>query len=113
MTAPIYFLNFFLIKIYDFFRHWYVGGFSAWVNATVGLLERFDRRLALRITVRHLFSPLYQEWNLAGFILGFIFRSIRAIAAVSLYGLVILASFILYVAWATLPVYFIYKIIKG
>jgi hypothetical protein len=112
MAGAVYFLKFSLQAVADFFRHWYVGGAVAWIGGTIGFLERLDRRLALRVSLRYLFSPLFQQRDLIGFTLGFIFRLLRILVALVVYGAAIFFSFLLFLGWAILPAVLIYKIFR-
>src|SRR3989344_697158 len=69
--------------------HWYGDGFVAIIAWLVNTLEKFDQRLALRVTVRYFFKPLYQDYTAVGYVFGFIFRSIRILLAILIYAVVI------------------------
>lgn len=108
----VYLVQRFFYRIYEFLRHWYIGGLSAVFHQTLSLLELLDRKFALKITVRYLFRPLYQDYTILGYILGFIFRSIRVIAASFLYFLIILLASAVYLVWAAIIPYLIFKTIN-
>lgn len=74
------------------------------VHQTLNILEVLDRRLALRITLRYLFKPLYQDYTILGYILGFVFRSGRILIASILYLIIVLAATAIYLAWAFIPI---------
>jgi hypothetical protein len=97
----------------DFFNHWYSGGFKIWSHAVVSFMERLDRRLAFKTTIRYIFHPLYQDRSLVGYALGFIFRVARILIGAAVYGLIIVFSVGLYLLWAAAPLYAIFKIISG
>lgn len=96
----------------EFLRHWYVRSFWLYGHFILSVLEKFDRRLAFKITLRHLFEPLYQDRTIVGYILGFIFRSLRLIGGAVIYALLIVAAAIIYLAWLAVPFYVIYRIFK-
>lgn len=77
------------------------------------LVRACERRLAIRINVRFLFQPLYQEHNIVGYVLGFLYRFVKICVGGILYfgtfALVIMA----YVIWAAFPLVLIYKGIFG
>jgi len=79
----------------------------------VSFLERLDRTLAFRITLKYLFHPLYQDYTVIGYILGFIFRSFRLVAGGLVYAAIILAAAALYLVWLLVPVFIIYRIVQG
>jgi|GEM_PF-199350 len=109
----IYLIQRFFYRIYEFMRHWYIGGFLKVVHRTLSFLEILDRRLALKITLRYLFRPLYQDYTVLGYILGFIFRSARVAIAGFVYLIVILIALAVYLAWAAFPAYLVYKIFNS
>ncbi len=106
----VYLLNQLLRHIVDFIRHWYVDGFFQAVDWTLDILERLDRRFALRITVKYWFQPLYQDYTLIGFAWGFIFRTVRIVIAVVVYLILIVCALALFLAWAAIPLGVLYKI---
>lgn len=98
-------------RILDFFRHWYVDGFLKASDLSLGVLERLDRIFALRITFKNLFQPLYQDYSLIGYLLGFIFRTARILAALAIYGAFISICAFLFLIWAGTPIYAMYQIL--
>lgn len=98
-------------RVLDFFRHWYYHGFLRATHWTYNILERLDRIFALRITVKNWFQPLFQDYSLIGYLWGFIFRTARIFAALAAYGIVILAALGIFILWALIPPFVIYKIL--
>jgi hypothetical protein len=95
--------------VISFFRHWYAGGFRSFIKAFIKLISVLDRSLAFRVNIKSLFKPMYQDRSAMGYVMGFIFRSIRIIVAFILYvffGAVFAAA---YVAWAFIPPYLFVK----
>lgn len=92
------------LRIWLFFYDWYVGGARVIGGAYMRTLESLDRTWALRITLRNLLKPLYQDRSLIGVALGFIFRCARIIGAASIYGLLGLITLLMYVCWAAIPI---------
>ncbi|TSC81657.1 MAG: Uncharacterized protein G01um101419_777 [Parcubacteria group bacterium Gr01-1014_19] len=107
--AGIYLLNQLFYRIYSFLIHWYWGGFQFFSGKTLRILERLDRSLALKVSLRYWLKPLYQDYSFLGHVLGFIFRTGRILAAILIYSVICLAVFILYAFWAMFPFYIIYK----
>ncbi len=99
----------FFYRIYDFLRHWYVGGFLSIARRTLAILESLDRTFALKITVRYFLRPLYQDYSILGYILGFIFRTGRLMAGGIVYSAIIALALAIYLFWASLPIYVIAK----
>ena len=107
--APVYLAHRFAYRLYAFIWHWYVGGFWFFLRRTVNSLEYFDRLFALKVTFRYWLSPLYQDYSVLGYILGFIFRTGRLFCGGLVYLLVAGIGAALYLFWAALPIYIIAK----
>ena len=99
----VYLLHQFFWRIWAFIRDWYVGGFRRVAHATISTLERLDHIFALVITLRHFGEPLYGDRTIIGYILGFMFRTFRALIATILYLLVVAAGIAAYLFWALIP----------
>lgn len=106
----VYLFNRFLERIWEFFRHWHIKSFFFYSHIVVSFLERLDGFFAFKITLRHLFKPLYGDYSVLGYILGFIFRIGRLIAGGLVYSAIIAAAAVLYLIWLTTPIYIIYRI---
>lgn len=106
-----YLLNSFLYRFTEFFRRWYFGSFKICVHFLVSVLEKLDRRFAIKITWRHFFEPLYQDRTVVGYVLGFVFRSGRLIIGAAIYAVIILIGAFFYLLWLLIPPYVILKII--
>jgi hypothetical protein len=104
-NALIYLFVRFFYSIWGFIRHWYVDGFWAVAGKTLTILESFDRGLALRITLKNFFKPLYQDYTIPGFIFGLFFRTTRTVIALGAYFIVAVLAILVYVLWALLPFY--------
>lgn len=102
-----------LHRFAEFFRHWYVVSFYLIGRYMISFLERLDRTLAFRITLKYLFQPLYQDYTVLGYILGFIFRSFRLLVGGMVYAAVLLVAVGLYLVWLLIPVYIILRIVRG
>lgn len=97
----------------DFLKHWYVDGFLRSVDWTLHIFERLDRRIALRITAKNWFQPLYQDYTIIGFIWGFIFRTIRIFVGLIVYAAVLTAAILLFLLWSAFPLLAVYQIFKN
>lgn len=109
--SVVYILNRYLFRIYYFLYHWYARGFRKIANWAINFLEKLDYKFALRINLKNIFQPLFQDYSIMGHALGFISRSIRIIVASIIYALFIIFCIALYLAWAAIPVFTIYQII--
>ena len=108
LSVVPYLLSRLLYRIWLAIYDWYAGGGRVIARTAVNALESLDRFWAVKITLRHLFEPLYQDRTMIGHILGFIFRSLRLILGGVLYLLIILAAVAAYAAWALVPPGIIY-----
>ncbi len=113
LTVASYLASLFVRRIFEFLEHWYAGSFRAAGGKFIDLLREWDRFFALRITVRHLLQPLYQDRTFIGYILGPIFRTGRIMVALAVYLAAASLAAILYLFWIIIPPYVIYKIITG
>lgn len=101
-----------LFRVKEFLRHWYVNSFFIYGHFIFSFLEKLDRFFAFKITWRHLFQPLYQERNIVGYILGFIFRLGRLLVGGAVYLTIIAGAAGLYLIWLVIPVYVAYKLVQ-
>jgi hypothetical protein len=113
MEWILYLIRLLFTKIGDFLRHWYISSFYLIADLTIKLLEALDRTLALRVSVRYWLYPLYQERNAVGYIVGFFARTVRIVFATVVYVLIIVVVAGIYLLWATLPFWLIYKTIQA
>ena len=112
-TSVVYILNRYLFRIYYFLYHWYVRGFRKFLNWAINYLEKLDYKFALRVNLKNIFQPLFQDYSVIGHVLGFISRSIRIVVASIIYAVFIIFCAILFLAWALIPIFAIYKIITN
>jgi len=101
--SPIYLLQRFLYRIFMFFYNWYVSSFGRFADFFLGVFQSLDVTFALKVNIQHWFDPLYQQRNIVGYFLGFIFRTIRIFSGTIIYLLIFLFSVALYLAWAAIP----------
>ena len=111
--VAIYLAKTFAFRIGLFFQRWYVGGFFTLYGLWLRLVRACERRLAIRINVRFLFQPLYQERNIVGYVLGFLYRFVKICVGGTLYFGTFALVIVAYVIWAAFPLVLIYKGIFG
>lgn len=90
----------FFYRIGDFFHHWYYHGSRRLGHIFLAFFEKLDITLALKITLKHFFKPLYQDYTVVGRFLGLIFRLIRILIGVLIYvffGIIFAATYALWV----------------
>jgi len=108
-----YLLHRFFYRIYDFFRHWYVGGSRLIAHTFISTLENIDRSFAVKITLQHFFEPLYKDYSMIGRILGVFFRSVRILIGGMVYAAVTAFFALAYVAWiVALPALLFFSVWK-
>lgn len=113
MTSVIaYFADRFRYRFLAFFRHWYLDSLRALADFFNRLLQRLDRILALRVTLRHFFEPLYQDRTFLGYVFGFFFRSGRVVVASIVYLFIVAFAILIYLAWAMLPIWAAFKLFE-
>ena len=95
----------------EFFTHWYIGGYRAISRRLIDFLEELDRTIDFRITIHYFGTPLFQDRTIVGYALGFIFRSFRLLLGGLFYLVVIVIGIFIYIAWAAIPIFIVYKII--
>ena len=102
----------FFYRIFEFFHHWYIDGSRAFGRGFMATIASADRSLALRVTVRHFFEPLYKDYTFVGRLLGVIFRTGRIVIGLFAY-LVIAACFLVaYAVWLLIPFITLYYAAK-
>jgi hypothetical protein len=100
----------FLFRIADFLRHWYRGSARVYFNFILDRFHSLDRVLAFRITLRHLFEPLYGDYTLIGRLVGLPLRLLRLAVAGLVYVVLGGAAILVYLAWLVLPVYLVARV---
>ncbi len=101
--AFIYLGERFLYRIMEFLRHWYVKSGRVYSNFILNKLTQIDEVLAWRITLNHLFEPLYKDYSIIGYVLGFLFRLLRLCVASIVYLVVFAIALSGYVLWLLIP----------
>ncbi len=100
-----------LFHIFLFFKHWYSDALFLIYGVFLHAVRVFEKRLALRVNLHFLFKPLYQEYNIVGYVVGFLFRGLRIIFAGLVYCVLTVLALAAYVAWAAIPVVLVSQIV--
>ena len=100
----------FLYRIFEFVRHWYVKSLRIYTNFLITKLEQLDYYIAWKITLRNIFEPLYKDYSILGYILGFIFRSLRLLMGTFIYAIIFSLAAFCYLIWLATPFYIVFKI---
>lgn len=106
-----YLVRRFFYRIWLFLMHWYGYGFLFAWDSLLNTLRSLDQAIALKITMRYFFQPLYRDYTTVGYLFGITFRSIRVLVGTLLYFAIVAVAFMLYTLWAGIPMYLVYKII--
>jgi hypothetical protein len=110
--APVYLIERFFYRIFEFFHHWYVDGSRAIARRFMTALTSADRALALKITLRHFFEPLYKDYSAIGRILGVIFRTGRILIGAIVYLFLLAVFLLIYLIWIAIPFLILYYAAK-
>ncbi|MEK7512978.1 MAG: hypothetical protein AAB601_02150 [Patescibacteria group bacterium] len=100
-------------RVVDFMRHWYVKSAKIYWNSVINQLAEIDYTLAWRVTLRHLFLPLYGDYSTIGYVLGFLFRVGRLTLSSVLYLALFALAAALYVGWLLAPPFILLRIVLG
>jgi hypothetical protein len=100
-----------LYRLRAFFEHWYVHAYIISVHAFLHILERLDRVFAFRAMFRHFSEPLFGDRSVVGYIIGFLFRLVRIAGGGITYFILGLIALALFIIWALIPVYIVFRII--
>lgn len=103
----------FIYRIGEFLRHWYIKSMRMYWNWILNGLQEIDYYLAWRITAKNLFQPLYKDYSVIGYILGFLFRVVRLALASAVYLLVFAVVFTGYFIWLLVPPFLLVRAIFG
>jgi len=109
-NALFYVIQHFFFHLFEFFRHWYVKSMKIYSNFVIDQLQQLDYSLAWRITLKHLFEPLYRDYTVLGYILGFGFRVGRLVVGGFIYLIIFAVAIGLYLFWLAIPIYIISRI---
>ena len=111
--VSVYLAKTFMFRIAMFFKHWYYDAFFAVYGTWLRFVRAGERRFAIRVNLHFLFRPLYQEYNIVGYVLGFVYRFGKTVFGMLLYTCVAVLAAGCYILWVMLPVVLIFKIIRG
>ncbi len=111
-NSLVYVLRGIGVAVFRFFYHWYVFGFHAYWHAVVRFIFKLDRRFAFKVTLLHLFKPLYQDYSFLGYVLGIFFRIIRLVIGGVVYIFILIVSVFGYLIWIIIPPALLFKIFQ-
>lgn len=105
----LYLLERLVKRVRVFLSNWYVRGTKRYFEFLVETLRRLDKTFAWKITLKMLFKPLYKDYSLEGYIIGFVLRFLRLIFSSALYLIISVAIFFVYILWLFLPFYLFFS----
>ncbi len=91
-------------RISIFFHHWYVDGSYFFARQGIHLFLNLEKTLAFRITITHLFEPLYQDYSIVGQIIGPLLRLARLVVGSVIYIFLGGIALSLYCIWLAVPI---------
>lgn len=104
LIAVLYLVDRLFYRWMQFFVHWYGHSFIFVFGSCLKTLEKLDRLLAFKITMRNFLIPLYGDYSFLGRILGVIFRSMRIVVGATIYLMIFMLFGLAYIFWAVIPV---------
>jgi hypothetical protein len=87
-----------------------VKSFLLYTDKVNSYFHKLDRTFAWKITFQNLFQPLYKDYTIVGYVLGFTFRLARLFVASLVYGGVFVVALGAYLVWVLLPPYFVIRL---
>lgn len=109
MATIAYLARRFVYRITEFFRHWYVKSVRIYLNFVINIFQAVDRYFAWKVTLHFIFHPLYGDYTIVGYTLGFIFRVLRLTVALIVYAVMFFIAVVLYAIWVIIPPYLILR----
>ncbi|HUC01390.1 MAG TPA: hypothetical protein VMA75_00600 [Candidatus Paceibacterota bacterium] len=110
--SVVYLVRRFAYRFLDFFHHWYADGSRVFARRFMATMTAVDQSLAVAITLRHFFEPLYKDYSVIGRILGIVFRSARILIGGIFYILLALLFAVAYIIWLAIPAVIIFYAFK-
>ena len=102
--SVVYLFKRLVFRVFEFLRHWYVRSARIYSDFILTRFERLDRRFAWKVTLKNLFQPLYKDYTIIGYVIGFLFRSVRLIIAGVVYIIFFLLAIFIYIVWLMIPI---------
>ena len=94
----------FVLRCLAFIRHWYKDGSCRFLESWSSVAGSLEQLIAVRITLKNFFKPLYQDYSIIGRIIGPVFRLIRVLFGLLVHAIVIILFFAVYLVWLCIPV---------
>jgi hypothetical protein len=105
-----YIVDRFFFRIFEFLRNWYLRSGRKYGNFVINVFEQMDRVFGWKVNILHMFSPLYRDYSVLGYILGFVLRLARLVVTSLLYAVVFLVAVFGFITWMLIPIYIVWNI---
>ena len=96
-----------------FFIFRYVQGLSWFWHKAIEIISNFEATFAVRLMLKHITEPIFQDYTRAGRILGILIRLLRIVVGLLFYLAIIILFSVLATVWAILPILAIWQVFKG
>ncbi len=100
----------FAYRISDFFHHWYIDASKVFFHKFISFLESLDQAIAMRVTLKYFFQPLFKDYTFIGRILGVVFRTGRILMGLAIYAFILAIFLAIYALWLSAPVIMLFYI---
>jgi len=87
----------------SFFSDWYLFIPQLYWKKVFWFFRDLDKGLALKAMVQNWFSPLYQDYNIAGFFIGVIIRTGWIIFDLIFYAFFFIIATLIFIFWLSIP----------
>lgn len=94
-----YIVKAFLRSFFSFFSDWYLVAPVIYWQKVLWFFHDLDKSVALKEMARHWLSPLYQDYNLAGYLIGILIRTGWIIFGLFFYALFFIIAALLFFIW--------------
>lgn len=96
-----------------FFFDWFVALPGSYASAVARGFNDWEKSWALVVTAKYWLKPMWQDFSLPGYIIGFFLRTFRIILAVLFYFFYFLLALVGIIVWYLIPLGMGYLIFKN
>lgn len=102
-----------ILGIQGFFVFWFIKGpFWFWQRCLI-TLENFEGIFAVRLMLKHIAEPIFQDYSRAGRMIGVLIRLLRIVVGIIFYLAIILIFIFLAIIWLILPFFAVKQVLFG
>ncbi len=99
--------------ILNFIYFWWKDSFFWLSEKQKKIILKIKKIFAVKVNLRYLFTPLYQDYTIRGYAIGIPARIIRVILGIIVYLIIISMFLFIYLFWASIPFLIILEAIKS